>query len=362
MLQEGDLIRKHISSKKALIVTNTKVGPLYSAQVRRALERDGKVEVFEVVLPDGEEFKTMDVLMKIIDAAMEAKLDRKSTMIALGGGVVGDMTGFAAAIYLRGIRFVQIPTTLMAMVDSAVGGKTAVNHPLGKNMIGAFYQPDAVLCDTDSLKTLPDRELCSGIAEVVKYGLIRDSAFFEWQEKNMAKIVGRNDAALIETIKRSCENKAAVVAADEKEGSGGVRMTLNLGHTFGHAIETGLGYGAWLHGEAVSAGTVMAADLSLRLGWIDAGLHKRTLALLKAAKLPDSLANSYAEAELGKDEYRRRVESLTSARFLDLMSMDKKVADGQLSLILLQGPLGQSVITNKFDGSNLKDVVDAYCK
>lgn len=362
MLSEGDLIRKHVTSKKALIVTNTKVGPLYSAQVRRALERDGKVEVFEVVLPDGEEFKNMDELMKIIDAAMEAKLDRKSTMIALGGGVVGDMTGFAAAIYQRGIKFVQIPTTLMAMVDSAVGGKTAVNHPLGKNMIGAFYQPEAVLCDTDSLKTLPDRELCSGIAEVIKYGLIRDSAFFEWQEQNMAKIVGRDDAALAETIKRSCENKAEVVAADEKEGSGGVRMTLNLGHTFGHAIETGLGYGAWLHGEAVATGTAMAADLSLKMGWIDAALHARTLALFRAAKLPDTLANSHAEADLGAGEYQQRVRSLTAPKFLDLMSMDKKVADGQLSLILLQGKLGSSVITNKFDVALLKNVVDEYCK
>jgi len=362
MLADGELLRTHVKSKKVLIVTNTKVGPLYSAQVRRALEKDGKVEVFEVVLPDGEEYKTMDVLMKIIDAAMEARLDRKSTMIALGGGVVGDMTGFAAAIYQRGVKFIQVPTTLMAMVDSAVGGKTAVNHPLGKNMIGAFYQPEAVLCDTDSLKTLPDRELCSGIAEVIKYGLIRDADFFEWQERNMAKIVGRDDAALAETIKRSCENKAAVVAADEKEGSGGVRMTLNLGHTFGHAIETGLGYGAWLHGEAVATGTAMAADLSLKMGWIDAKLHARMLALLRAAALPDTLANPHAEAELGSDEYRKLVKSLTSGKFLDLMAVDKKVADGQLSLILLRGALGASVITDKFDPTILRQVVDDYCK
>jgi 3-dehydroquinate synthase len=360
MLLDGALIRKHVKSKKALIVTNTKVGPLYSAQVRKALEQDGKVEVFEVVLPDGEEFKTMDVLMKILDAAMENKLDRKSTMIALGGGVVGDMTGFAAAIYQRGIKFVQIPTTLMAMVDSAVGGKTAVNHPLGKNMIGAFYQPDAVLCDTDSLKTLPDRELCSGIAEVIKYGLIRDADFFSWQEQNMDSIVGRQPAALAECIKRSCENKALVVAADEKEGSGGVRMTLNLGHTFGHAIETGLGYGAWLHGEAVATGTAMAADLSLKMGWIDQQLHDRTMRLFRAAKLPLTLANTLAEADLGKEEYLQRVQSLTRERFLDLMSMDKKVADGQLSLILLEGKLGTSVITSKFDVVKLTEVVDSY--
>ena len=345
MLQEGDLIRKHISSKKALIVTNTKVGPLYSAQVRRALERDGKVEVFEVVLPDGEEFKTMDVLMKIIDAAMEAKLDRKSTMIALGGGVVGDMTGFAAAIYLRGIRFVQIPTTLMAMVDSAVGGKTAVNHPLGKNMIGAFYQPEAVLCDTDSLKTLPDRELCSGIAEVVKYGLIRDSAFFDWQEKNMAKIVGRDDAALVETIKRSCENKAAVVAADEKEGSGGVRMTLNLGHTFGHAIETGLGYGAWLHGEAVGCGMVMAAQLSFELGLVEAAFVDRLRSLIVRAGLPVTGPVLDPQDNAG--------------RYLELMQHDKKAEAGEIRFVVISGQSKASM--QAAPQAMVRSVIDTCC-
>lgn len=360
LLANGDLIRKHVTSKKALIVTNTKVGPLYSAAVRAALEADGKVEVFEVVLPDGEEFKTMDVLMDIIHAALLHKLDRKSTMIALGGGVVGDMTGFAAAIYQRGIKFIQIPTTLMAMVDSAVGGKTAVNHPLGKNMIGAFYQPEAVLCDVDSLDTLPDRELCSGIAEVIKYGLIRDADFFQWQEENMDRIVGRDPAVMAEVIRRSCENKASVVAADEKEGSGGVRMTLNLGHTFGHAIETGLGYGAWLHGEAVAAGTIMAAALSVKMQWIEPALAARLLALIQRAHLPCSLANSAAEADMGAAEYAQRVRSLTSEKFLNLMSMDKKVADGQLSLVLLQGPLGSSVVSSKFDVPLLRQVVDKY--
>lgn len=361
MLEDGALIRKHITSKKALIVTNTKVGPLYSSQVRRALEKDGHSQVYEVVLPDGEEYKTMDVLMKIIDAAMEAKLDRKSTMIALGGGVVGDMTGFAASIYQRGIKFIQIPTTLMAMVDSAVGGKTAVNHPMGKNMIGAFYQPEAVLCDVDTLKSLPDRELCSGIAEVIKYGLIRDADFFDWQEKNMHKIVGRDAIALGEVIKRSCENKALVVAADEKEGSGGIRMTLNLGHTFGHAIETGLGYGAWLHGEAVGTGMLMAADLSLRMGWIDPTLHARIASITHAANLPSTLQNKPAEVELGSSEYKNRLKFLTEEKFLDLMAMDKKVADGQLSLILLQGKLGTSVITSQFDVKLLREVVRDYC-
>ncbi|KAJ1438137.1 3-dehydroquinate synthase [Ochromonadaceae sp. CCMP2298] len=226
LLTSAEKFQLHVTSKKALIVTNTLVGPLYADKVRASLEAAG-VEVHQVTLPDGEEYKTMDVLMTIVDAAMTAKLDRKSTMIALGGGVVGDMCGFAAAIYQRGIRFLQIPTTLMAMVDSAVGGKTAVNHPLGKNMIGAFYQPEAVFIDTDTLSSLPDRELRSGIAEVVKYGLIKDTAFFEWLEQNMHRVVNREPAALTEIIRRSCENKAAVVAADEKEG--GVRATLNLG-------------------------------------------------------------------------------------------------------------------------------------
>lgn len=363
LLSSGELIRKHVTSKKCLIVTNTKVGPLYSAAVRKALEQEHgrKVEVFEVVLPDGEEHKTMEVLMLILDAAMTHKLDRKSTMIALGGGVVGDMTGFAAAIYQRGIKFIQIPTTLMAMVDSAVGGKTAVNHPLGKNMIGAFYQPEAVLCDVGSLDTLPDRELCSGIAEVIKYGLIRDADFFRWQEDNMDKIVGRDPTVMAEVIRRSCENKACVVAADEKEGSGGVRMTLNLGHTFGHAIETGLGYGCWLHGEAVATGMVMAAELSQRQGWIDAGLAERLLVLTRRARLPFTLSNPHAEAELGPAEYAARLQALPAAKFLDLMSMDKKVADGQLSLVLLEGELGRSVVSSKFDVARLTEVVRRYC-
>ena len=225
LIQGGDEIRKHVTSKKALIVTNTKVGPLYSAKVRANLEKNG-IEVFEVVLPDGEEFKTMEVMQQILDKAMDARLDRKSTIVALGGGVIGDTAGFAAAIYQRGIKFIQIPTSLMAMVDSSVGGKTGVNHPGGKNMIGAFYQPEAVIIDTDSLSTLPDRELASGIAEVYKYGLIRDAPFFEWLEKNVEGILKRDPKVLVETIRRSCQNKADVVAADEKEG--GVRATLNL--------------------------------------------------------------------------------------------------------------------------------------
>ena len=359
LIKGGDELRRHVTSKKALIVTNTKVGPLYSGQVRAALEQAG-VQVFEVVLPDGEEYKTVEVMMQVLDKAMDARLDRKSTIVALGGGVIGDTAGFAAAIYQRGIKFVQVPTSLMAMVDSSVGGKTGVNHPGGKNMIGAFYQPDAVIIDTDSLSTLPDRELRSGIAEVYKYGLIRDAQFFEWLEKNVDGILRRDPAVLVETIRRSCQNKAEVVAADEKEG--GVRATLNLGHTFGHAIETGLGYGAWLHGEAVAAGTIMAAEMSQELGWIDADLSRRIREITVRAGLPVDLHNKHSEEDLGKAEYEARLQGLTAQAFLDLMSMDKKVADGLLNLVLLKGPPGTSLITKDYSRDTLEKVVKAYCK
>lgn len=354
--ERGTELRKHIGSKKALVVTNTKVGPLYLAAVRASLAATG-TEVFEVILPDGEEYKTMDVLMRIIDKAMSAKLDRKSTFVALGGGVVGDMTGFAAAIYQRGVKFIQIPTTLMAMVDSAVGGKTAVNHPLGKNMIGAFYQPDAVIIDTETLHTLPDRELRSGIAEVVKYGLIRDPTFFEWLETNVEGLLKRDAAVLAETIYRSCQNKADVVAADEKENH--LRATLNLGHTFGHAIETGLGYGSWLHGEAVSTGMVMAAELSVRHGWINNDIAARTKKLLANAGLPTTLANKFAPT--GESKYDDMKKALTTDAFIDLMSMDKKVSNGQLSLVLLRGALGSCTITNEFNPDLMRQVVQEFC-
>nr|GMD49167.1 3-dehydroquinate synthase, chloroplastic [Ipomoea batatas] len=221
------------------------------------------VSVETVILPDGEKFKNMETLMKVFDKAIESRLDRRCTFVALGGGVIGDMCGYAAASYLRGVNFIQIPTTVMAQVDSSVGGKTGINHPLGKNMIGAFYQPQCVLVDTDTLNTLPDRELASGLAEVIKYGLIRDAEFFEWQENNMSALLARDPEAFAYAIKRSCENKAEVVSLDEKES--GLRATLNLGHTFGHAIETGFGYGEWLHGEAVAAGTVLLLFVSFTL-------------------------------------------------------------------------------------------------
>jgi len=358
LLSAADTFRLHVTSKKALVVTNVLVGPLYAEIVRRSLEQCG-VEVFVLELPDGEEHKCMEGVMRIVDAAMDAKLDRKSMMVALGGGVVGDMCGFAAAIYQRGIRFVQIPTTLMAMVDSSVGGKTGVNHPLGKNMIGAFYQPEAVIIDITTLSSLPDRELRSGLAEVVKYGLIRDESFFRWLELNVNAALRRDPEVLMEAVRRSCENKAAVVAADEREG--GVRATLNLGHTFGHAIETGLGYGAWLHGEAVAAGMVMAADMSLRMGLVDEEIVTRTREMLQRVGLPVSLDNPHAEADLGRDDYAKRVCALTKSRFLQLMSVDKKVSDGRLSLVLLQGPLGSCVITSEFDDASLGSTLDRYC-
>lgn len=357
LLNDGEVIRIHVDSKKVLIVTNENIGPLYCTRVREALEKKD-VEVFIIELPDGERYKNMDVLMTIIDKAMKCKLDRKSTFIALGGGVVGDMTGFAAAIFQRGVNFIQIPTTVMAMVDSAVGGKTAVNHPLGKNMVGAFYQPKAVIADVTTLDTLPDREFYSGLSEIVKYGLIRDAAFFEWQEEHMDEITKRNSETLIEAIYRSCANKAAVVAADEKEA--GIRATLNLGHTFAHAVEAGMGYGAWLHGEAVAVGMVMAAQLSAQEGLIDHSIASRATTLLRRAHLPTSLTNVDARGNIGEERYSRLLHQLTSERFLELMSVDKKVANGRLSLVLLAGALGGSVVTDQFDSSRMSETVSRF--
>ena len=279
--ERGDLLRKHIKGETVLIVTNETVAPLYLEKVKESLllsssssSSSKSLRIESVVLPDGEEHKNLDVLDLIFEKALDARLDRKTTFIALGGGVIGDMTGFAASAYQRGVNFIQIPTTVMAMVDSSVGGKTGVNHKKGKNMIGAFYQPQCVFVDIDSLDSLPEREYNSGIAEVIKYGLIRDAKFFDWIEQNADKLQKKaiDRKSLVYAIQRSCENKAEVVELDEKESGLNVRATLNLGHTFGHAIETGVGYGEYLHGEAVSIGTAMAADLSFRLGWIDENL------------------------------------------------------------------------------------------
>ncbi|KAL4378493.1 hypothetical protein GQ457_02G006790 [Hibiscus cannabinus] len=344
LLDQHELLQKHVHGKKVLVVTNTTIAPLYLDKVVDALTRGNpNVSVENVILPDGEKYKNMETLMKVFDKAIESRLDRRCTFVALGGGVIGDMCGFAAASFLRGVNFIQIPTTVMAQVDSSVGGKTGINHPLGKNLIGAFYQPQCVLVDTDTLDTLPDRELASGLAEVIKYGLIRDAEFFEWQEKNMEKLMARDPDAFAYAIKRSCENKAEVVSLDEKES--GLRATLNLGHTFGHAIETGLGYGEWLHGEAVAAGTVMAVDMSYRLGWIDSSIVKRVNDILVRAKLPTAPP-----------------ETLTMEMFKSVMAVDKKVADGLLRLILLKGPLGNCVFTGEYDRKALDDTLAAFCK
>ncbi|KAH6803727.1 3-dehydroquinate synthase [Perilla frutescens var. frutescens] len=344
LLNQPELLQRHIHGKQVLIVTNTTIAPLYLDKTIRALtEGNPNVKVESVILPDGEQFKNMETLMKVFDKAIESRLDRRCTFVALGGGVIGDMCGYAAASYLRGVSFIQIPTTVMAQVDSSVGGKTGINHPLGKNLIGAFYQPQCVLVDTDTLNTLPDRELASGLAEVIKYGLIRDAPFFEWQEKNMAALLARDADAFAYAIKRSCENKAEVVSLDEKES--GLRATLNLGHTFGHAIETSVGYGQWLHGEAVAAGTVMAVDMSYRLGWIDESLVKRVLKILQQAKLPTAPP-----------------ETMTVDMFKSVMAVDKKVADGLLRLILLKGPLGNCVFTGDYDRQALDDTLRAFSK
>ena len=331
LLNQADLLKKHIAGSRVAIVTNATVAPLYLAKVRASLT---SCQPIEVILPDGEEYKTLEVLNRIFDALLAARCDRRTTVIALGGGVIGDMAGFAAASYQRGVPFIQVPTTLLSQVDSSVGGKTGVNHPLGKNMIGAFYQPRAVVIDTDTLNTLPDRELASGLAEVIKYGLIRDPEFFAWLETNLDKLLARDAEALAFAIHRSCRNKAEVVAADERET--GVRATLNLGHSFGHAIETGLGYGNWLHGEAIAAGMVMAADLSRRLGWLTAAETTRIEKLIKCARLPV-----------------RAPGTLSTARFLELMAVDKKVLNGRLRLVLLKR-LGEAVVTDDYPRAELE--------
>jgi 3-dehydroquinate synthase len=342
--QVTELLTSYISGSKALLITNDRIAPMYLEKYAELIGNNGNnKEVHTLVLPDGEEYKSMEILQTILDKALELNLDRKCTFLALGGGVIGDMVGFAAAIYQRGVNFVQIPTTVMAMVDSSVGGKTGVNHPLGKNMIGAFHQPECVFIDTDNLQTLPDRELRSGISEIIKYGLIRDAALFEWLETNMDKLLARDPDAMRYAVKRSCENKAEVVKEDEKEA--GVRATLNLGHTFGHAIESGSGYGTWLHGEAVSIGTAMAASMSARMGWIDDSLLQRVYALLIKAQLPVALPLD---------------SPMDQATFLKYMAGDKKVANGKWRLILLKGPLGNCVFTGDFDQDAMMATIDEF--
>lgn len=368
LLNDGTYLKTHISSlktKKALIVTNTVVDPLYTKRVLAILEASN-IEAYTVVLPDGEEHKNMNVLLKIIDAALEHKLDRSSVFLALGGGVIGDMCGFAASIYQRGVPVIQLPTSLMAMVDSSVGGKTAVNHPAGKNMIGTFYQPDAVIMDTNTLDTLPKREFLSGLSEVAKYGLLHDAAFFHWLRDNAQDLTTRSSPDKIAyMIEQSCLNKARIVALDEKESvaGGGVRAWLNLGHTFGHAVETGVGYGVWLHGEAVSVGIVMAADFSYRLGLIPLEQFQEIVSLLRALQLPVTLFdNQHAVNKTGGPQAYREIiqQSLTATKFRELMSLDKKVSNGALNLVLLQGELGRVIITKKYDENILSQMIEEY--
>jgi 3-dehydroquinate synthase len=312
----------YIKGQQVMVVTNETVADFYLDQTLEGLT---DFDAVSVILPDGEHYKTLETLNDIFDALLEERFDRQCTLIALGGGVIGDMTGFAAACYQRGVNFIQIPTTLLAQVDSSVGGKTGVNHPLGKNMIGAFHQPQVVVCDTNTLNTLADRELSAGLAEIIKYGLIRDLSFFEWLEQNMQKLLNRDPEALAFAIERSCQNKAEVVAEDEHEG--GVRALLNLGHTFGHAIETGGGYGTWLHGEAVSIGTILAADLSHKLGWISEETVQRIKAIFIAARLPIDIP-----------------KNISTKTLLNLMKVDKKVRSGRVRLVLLKS-IGEAILT-----------------
>lgn len=329
-------------AQSALIVTNTTVGPLYAQRLQKALA--GKYpQVHTVVLPDGEVFKTWESLNLIFDALLANACDRKTVLFALGGGVVGDMTGFAAASYMRGVPFVQVPTTLLAQVDSSVGGKTAINHPLGKNMIGAFYQPLKVVCDLDTLKTLPDRELSAGLAEVIKYGPIADMDFLAWLETHIDAVMARDPVALAHLVKRSCEIKAWVVGQDEREA--GLRAILNFGHTFGHAIEAGLGYGEWLHGEGVGCGMVMAAHLSLRLGLVDALFVARLTALIAKAGLPVKAPILSATDNAG--------------RYLDLMRVDKKAEAGDIKFVLIDGP-GRAIVRSAPEPM-VRQVIDMCC-
>lgn len=322
ILQQIDLIISCLPQKRVAIVSNSTVAPLYLEKLQTALEKQG-VRTMPIILPDGEAHKNWETLNIIFDALLKNHCERNTTILALGGGVVGDLTGFAAATYLRGVPFIQIPTTLLAQVDSSVGGKTGINHPLGKNMIGAFYQPLMVLADSATLNTLPDRELRAGLAEVIKYGLIRDPAFFDWLEQNMHRLLARDPVTLNEAIQRSCENKAEIVAADEKEK--GIRALLNLGHTFGHAIENGMGYGVWLHGEAVATGTVMAAELSRRMKLIGEADVQRIRKIFIQAGLPVV------------------APEMPAKRYLELMLLDKKVESGKTRFIVLNR-IGEAVM------------------
>ncbi|MCC7082902.1 MAG: 3-dehydroquinate synthase [Burkholderiales bacterium] len=336
LLTQPKLIVPHLTQERVAVVTNDTIAPLYLAALVDSLKRIG-VRTLEIVLPDGEQYKNWQTLNHVFDALLEARCERGTTLIALGGGVVGDIGGFAAAVYQRGMPFIQVPTTLLALVDSSVGGKTAINHPLGKNMIGAFYQPRLVLADIATLDTLPEREYSAGLAEIVKYGLIRDAPFLDWLEANMARLRSRDRGAIIHAVVQSCQHKAEIVGADERES--GERALLNLGHTFGHAIESGLGYGTWLHGEAVAAGMVLAAELSARMGLLSSTEVERTRRLLQAAGLPTVAPR------------------LAPERYLELMGHDKKVLAGRLRLVLLRR-LGEAYVSADFSHEKLVEVLE----
>lgn len=333
LLDQPELIARHLPQKRAAVVTDTTLAPLYLDAMLTGFGRAG-ITVTPIVIPAGEQHKSWQSLNALFDTLIANRCERKTALIALGGGVIGDLTGFAAATYLRGVPFIQIPTTLLAQVDSSVGGKTAINHARGKNMVGAFYQPLAVIADMTALNTLPSREVSAGLAEIIKYGLIGDLEFFDWLEQNMEALVARDPIALAYAVKRSCENKAKVVAADEREESG-ERALLNFGHTFGHAIETGLGYGAWLHGEAVGAGMVIAARASHTLGMLKAGDVSRIVDLLTRAGLPVTAPDFGFE------------------RYMELMGIDKKVEGGKIRFILLRA-LGSAYLTAEVPGVALK--------
>ncbi len=334
LLQSSELLASHIHGEQVLVITNETIAPFYLSSLVNALSA---YSVETVILPDGEAHKNLEVLNTIFDVLLAKKYNRTATLIALGGGVIGDMTGFAAACYQRGVNFCQIPTTLLAQVDSSVGGKTAVNHKLGKNMIGAFYQPQCVIIDTSLLSTLPDREFRAGLAEVIKYGLIADAGFFNWIEKNIYKLLVRDPDALCFAIEKSCVNKARIVEKDEREN--GVRAILNLGHTFGHAIETFQSYKGWLHGEAVAIGMIMAAELSSLLGWIDKADVRRIREILACCSLPTVAP-----------------KDMSSKIFLELMSIDKKVLDGSLRFVLLRS-IGVATVTSEIDPDLLMKIV-----
>lgn len=336
LLTEAELLINHIRGNSALVVSNTTVAPLYLAKLQAVLQAHN-IRHDCVILDDGEAHKTVANVEKIIDTLLQQRHDRQTTLIALGGGVVGDITGFAASIYQRGVHYIQVPTTLLSQVDSSVGGKTGVNHPLGKNMIGAFYQPQCVIADTSTLDTLPAREVSAGLAEVIKYGLIYDAKFFGWLEQNIQQLLAYDYAALCQAILISCTIKAKIVALDERES--GIRAILNLGHTFGHAIEASMGYGNWLHGEAVAAGMVMAVDLSLRHQWIDETVKQRTINLLEKSALPVK-----SPSEMTLDDY------------MNAMAIDKKTLDGRIKLILLK-ELGEAIITSDYDHELLEQTL-----